>query len=111
MIITTFLKRLTLWRAQRGANVRTLEQYQASMSLPGTFKIIWSLRSWTATSIALVAIWSFYYVGSQASQREFLLQKQAENTDFYVLVPKMTTASIFMQGFADGEVANVNTLF
>ncbi|OQV09915.1 hypothetical protein CLAIMM_13989 [Cladophialophora immunda] len=70
-IISTLVRRYALWKAQTGARVSDLEQLQGSISLPSTLKLIWSLRAFTTMSAALVAIWSFYYLGSQASKQEF----------------------------------------
>jgi len=70
-IISTLVRRYALWKAQEGAYVSELEQLQGSISLPSTFKLIISLRAFTLTSAALVSVWSFYYLGSQASKREF----------------------------------------
>jgi hypothetical protein len=71
-VMSTLVRRYALWKAQRGAYVSELEQLQGSISLPSTFKMIISLRAFTLTSVALVCVWSFYYLGSQASKREFL---------------------------------------
>lgn len=70
-IMSTLVRRYALWKAQEGAYVSELEQLQGSISLPSTFKLIISLRAFTLTSAALVSVWSFYYLGSQASKREF----------------------------------------
>ncbi|OAL23163.1 hypothetical protein AYO20_11031 [Fonsecaea nubica] len=70
-IISTLVRRYALWKAQTGARIADLEQLQGSISLPSTIKLIWSLRAFTTMSAALVAIWSFYYLGSQASKQEF----------------------------------------
>lgn len=72
-IISTLLRRYALWKAERGATVAELEQYQASVSLPSTLKAIWSLRAFTITSIGLLFLWGWYYAGSQAIQREYAL--------------------------------------
>lgn len=70
-IMSTLVKRLALYRAQQGATVSDLEQLQASISLPSTIKTVFSLRKFTVSSAALVAVWSFYYLGSQSSKREY----------------------------------------
>jgi hypothetical protein len=58
--------------AQEGATVAKLEQLQASISLPGTLKAIWSLRTFTSrTSAALIIIWAWFYLGSQATTSEY----------------------------------------
>ncbi len=59
-IISTLVRRYALWKAQRGAYVSELEQLQGSISLPSTIKLIWSLRAFTSTSVALIGVWSFY---------------------------------------------------
>ena len=53
-IISTFVKKLALWKAQKGAYVSDLEQLQGSVSLPSTIKLIWSLRAFSATSLCLI---------------------------------------------------------
>lgn len=40
-IIATLVKRVALWRAQRGASVAALEQLHASTSLPKAISSIW----------------------------------------------------------------------
>ena len=58
--------------AQEGATVAKLEQLQASISLPGTLKAIWSLRTFTSrTSAALIIVWGWFYLGSQATTSEY----------------------------------------
>ena len=70
--MSTLVRRLTLYKAQGGARVSDLEQLQASISLPSTIKMVFSLRKFSKISIILVLAWSFYYIGSQASQREYV---------------------------------------
>jgi hypothetical protein len=43
-----------------------------STSLPSTIKMVLVLRRFTLTSLSLVALWAFYYLGSQASSREYV---------------------------------------
>ncbi|MBA7489708.1 hypothetical protein ES702_00242 [subsurface metagenome] len=62
---------MALYRAQEGATISDLEQLQASISLPSTIKMVFSLRKFTKMSAVLLAVWSFYYLGSQASKREY----------------------------------------
>ncbi|KAK5050769.1 hypothetical protein LTR84_003328 [Exophiala bonariae] len=82
-IMSTLVRRYALWKAQEGAYVPELEQLQGSISLPSTFKLIISLRAFTLTSVALVSVWSFYYLGSQASKREF---EQVSSAKFHKMV-------------------------
>jgi hypothetical protein len=72
--LATLMKRYTLWKAQQGATVAELEQYQASDSLPNTLKMIVLLRAFSWASFVLVFIWVFYYLGSQAVSREYTFQ-------------------------------------
>lgn len=69
--MTTMTRRFALYRAQEGAYINDIEQLQASISLPSTIKIVFTLRKFTAGSALLVVVWSFYYLGSQASKREY----------------------------------------
>lgn len=69
-IISTLLRRYALYKAQRGSYVSELEQLQGSISAVSTLRLIWSLRAFTSTSAALVVVWTFYYLGSQANKRE-----------------------------------------
>lgn len=80
------MRRIALWKAQKGSYVATLEQFQASISLTSTLKTIWSLRAFTLNSIALVFIWSFYYLGSQAARREFVTTNSGNTTTFDIAV-------------------------
>lgn len=72
-IVSIFVKRYALWKAQHGAYVADLEQLQGSVSLPSTLKLIWSLRSFGVKSLVLTLVWSFYYLGSQAVKLEYRL--------------------------------------
>lgn len=65
------VRRYALYKAQIGASVTQLEQYQASISLPSTLKMVVLLRAWNWVSLLLIFIWSWYYLGSQAAQREY----------------------------------------
>lgn len=71
--MTTVTRRYALYKAQKGAYIADLEQLQASISLPSTIKMVFSLQQFTKISILLVLSWSFYYTGSQASKREYAL--------------------------------------
>lgn len=71
-VMTTVTRRYALWKAQRGAYVSDLEQMCGSTSLPSTIKMVFVLRKFTLSSLALIALWSFYYLGSQASSREYV---------------------------------------
>lgn len=65
------VRRLALYKAQEGATIAKLEQLQASISLPGTLKAIWSLRTFGRTSAALLVVWAWFYLGSQATTSEY----------------------------------------
>lgn len=69
--MTTVTRRYALYQAQQGAYITDVEQLQASISLPSTIKMVFSLRKFTKFSVGLVVLWSFYYLGSQASKREY----------------------------------------
>ncbi|KAK5096205.1 hypothetical protein LTS08_007811 [Lithohypha guttulata] len=70
--VSTLLRRYALWKAQKGSYISELEQLQGSMSVTSTLTLIWSLRSWSTTSVGLVVVWTFYYLGSQANKRELM---------------------------------------
>jgi hypothetical protein len=56
-IVATLVRRYALWKAQKGASVAELEQLHSSISLPKALSLVWSLRSWTLTSVSLILIW------------------------------------------------------
>lgn len=58
-IIATLVRRYALWKAQKGGSVAELEQLHSSTSLPKSLSLIWSLRSWTLTSVVLVLMWNW----------------------------------------------------
>ena len=93
--MTTFVRRLALWKAQKGAYIGQLEQLQASISLPSTIKTVWSLRAFSFTSIALVSVWSFYYLGSQACKEEFRYQDSARFRKMWAAVQNSNAPSLF----------------
>lgn len=106
-IVSTLVKRYALWKAQKGAYISELEQLQGSVSMPSTFKLIWSLRAYSATSVGLVAIWCFYYLGSQASQREYKFATSAGFKKLPMGVPGPKMPSIFSSNLR--EVPTIST--
>lgn len=78
-----------------GASVTQLEQYQASISLPSTLKMVVLLRAWNWVSLLLVFIWSWYYLGSQAAQREYTYALSTPPTDTRVGFAVSNGPSIF----------------
>ncbi|KIW86642.1 uncharacterized protein Z519_12767 [Cladophialophora bantiana CBS 173.52] len=63
--------------AEKGATLGEIEQLHASISLTATLKTIWSLWRFTFTSLALIFLWSWYYVGSQAETRQHSYRNSA----------------------------------
>jgi hypothetical protein len=108
-IIATLVKRYALWKAQEGATIAKLEQYQASISLPGTLKTIVSLRSWTLTSVCLVLLWSFAYLGSQAVQHEYTYQLASSALATRVFFRSAQAPSFFQNssGLKSDPIVNV----
>ena len=106
LIIATSVRRLALFKAERGATVAELEQYQASISLPSTFRAIWSLRAFTFTSLALVFVWSWYYAGSQAAQREYAYHDSHSFRDY----PIAFLGPDAISPFEDGTYANYSVV-
>lgn len=112
-IMSTLVRRYALWKAQEGAYVSELEQLQGSISLPSTFKLIISLRAFTLTSVALVLVWSFYYLGSQACKREFLKVSSVNfhKMEGYTGGPEyLSGLSPAFVGQESGPLFNVDTL-
>ncbi|EXJ73738.1 uncharacterized protein A1O5_03500 [Cladophialophora psammophila CBS 110553] len=95
LIFTTFLKRFALWRAQDGEYVVRLEQYQASMSLISTLRSILVLRAFDSISVGLVILWSFYYLGSQASKDEYTYQACGPYSNFTIAYRNSSAPSAF----------------
>ena len=100
-IISTFVKRFALWKAQRGAYLSDLEQLQGSVSLPSTLKLIWSLRSFGLKSILLAAVWSFYYLGSQAVKLEYRLTISDDYRNVNTAIQKPNAPSYFSTDLAN----------
>jgi hypothetical protein len=71
VIVATTVRRYALWKAEKGATLGQIEQLHSSISLTATLKAIWSLRRFTLTGLGLIFVWSWYYVGSQATAREY----------------------------------------
>lgn len=94
-IISTFVKRFALWKAQKGAYVTDLEQLQGSVSLPSTLKLVWSLRSFGLQSVLLVLVWSFYYLGSQAVKMEYQLSPSDRPHQIKAAVQRSDAPSYF----------------
>ena len=106
-IMSTLVRRYALWKAQEGAYVSELEQLQGSISLPSTFKLIISLRAFTLTSAALVSVWSFYYLGSQASKREF---QKVSSASFHKMVG-YTGSQDYLSGLSPAFVQDPDKSF
>jgi hypothetical protein len=109
--MTTTVRRWALYKAQQGAYLSDLEQLHASISLPSTFKMIWSLRSFGALSVGLVFVWSFYYLGSQACKLEYRLTVALPRSKMGLAWPKADYPSKLISGSGiDGKllVQNMN---
>ena len=89
VIAATLFKRLALWKAQRGATLAELELLQASVSPTSTLRVMFSLRMFKITSLAMAATWIWYYAGSQAAQRELTIRNSGDALDwrFAILSP------------------------
>lgn len=117
LIITIVVRRLALYKAQEGATVAKLEQLQASISLPGTLKAIWSLRAFTSrTSAILLMIWGWFYLGSQATTSEY----EYRNSDAFWNVPiaffSPEKSSLFFSNHSRASVSqiqlsNINSMY
>ena len=93
--ISTVVKRFALYKAQIGASVASLEQYQASVSLPSSLKMIVLLRAWNWTSLLLIFVWSWYYLGSQAAQREYSYRVSSSAKNTVLISPSAQVPSDF----------------
>lgn len=108
LIITTLVRRLALFMAQEGsATVAKLEQLQASISLPGTLKAIWSLRSFGRTSCILLFVWGWFYLGSQAVTSEYKYKTSAAHRKVPMAYFSTERPSLF---YANGSPAVVSSL-
>ena len=63
VIASTLFKRLALWKSQRGATLAELELLQASVSPTSTLRVMFSLRMFKVTSLAMAGTWIWYYAG------------------------------------------------
>jgi hypothetical protein len=93
--MATLFKRFALWKAQEGATVAELEQYQASTSLPSTVKMVVLLRAFSWTSAGLVLLWSWFYLGSQAVSREFAYRDSGPYDNTILMSPDAEVLSLF----------------
>jgi hypothetical protein len=111
--IATLVKRFALWKAQEGATIAELEQYQASISLPSTIKMIVLLRAFTLASFGLVFVWSWYYLGSQAVSREYTFQLSSKKTHTQLIFPNAEVPSAFENATAlpSVQLSDLNSYF
>jgi hypothetical protein len=111
--IATLVKRYALWKAQEGATIAELEQYQASISLPSTIKMIVLLRVFSFASFALIFIWSWYYLGSQAVSREYTFQMSARTTHTHLIFPSAEVPSRFQNASSleSVDMSDLNSYF
>jgi hypothetical protein len=126
-IIATLVRRYALWKAQKGASVAELEQLHSSISLPKSLSLIWSLRSWTLTSVALVLMWSWsvfystidkdsnryrYYLGSQAVSRELRFFDSGAAYNLSITYANPSQPSIFERNMPSSvELATMSAKF
>ncbi|KIW08507.1 uncharacterized protein PV09_01401 [Verruconis gallopava] len=103
-IIATLVRRYALWKSQKGASVATLEQLHSSISLPKTLSLIWSLRAFSLTSVLLVLIWSWYYLGSQAVSRELAFHDSAVPYNVKMAYPSSSGPSAFDFGVPNSTI-------
>ena len=101
--MTTSMRRLALYMAQRGATIGKLEQFQASISLPSTIKLVWSLRAYNFTSVGLVSIWAFYYLGSQACKDEYQHVNSGRYKTVEIAYMESTAPSLFQSRNSSSE--------
>ena len=103
--------------AQEGATVAKLEQLQASISLPGTLKAIWSLRTFTSrTSAALIIIWGWFYLGSQATTSEYEYRTSGSYQKMQMAYYSPQKPSLFFSEHSvvkvpDVTLSNLNSMF
>lgn len=116
LVITTGVRRLALYLAHEGATISKLEQLQASTSLTGTVQVIWSLRTFGRTSAALLLLWSWYYLGSQATTEEYKYRtsKTARKMDIAYFSPQKQ--SLFYSNHSTVDlpevtISNINSIF
>lgn len=100
-IMSTFVKRYALWKAQEGAYLSDLEQLQGSVSLPSTLKLIWSLGSYSTLSATLIFVWIFYYLGSQAAKDEYIASNSEPFRYHDAVFQRPDTPTPFSPGFMD----------
>lgn len=98
IIISNTMRRLALYKAERGASLGHIEQLFASTSLAGTLKAVWSLRAFTMTSVGLIFLWAWYYVGSQASTREYTYAESGRFGTEHIAFLGPQAASPFEEG-------------
>jgi hypothetical protein len=112
-IVATCVKRYTLWKAQKGAALAKLEQLQASVSLTNTIKMIFLLRAFSWTSVALILVWSWYYLGSQAAQREYVYRQGPSQYHRTVFFQSATAPSSFSNSsdLSDVQITDIDSLF
>ena len=101
LILTTFLRRLALWKVQTGEFVARLEQNQTSMSLISTLRSILALKAFDSISVGLVVLWSFYYLGSQASKDEYEYQVCGSPSKFNATFRSASAPSAFQNASFD----------
>jgi hypothetical protein len=109
--IATLVKRFALWKAQDGATIAQLEQLQASTSLPSTIKMVFLLRAINWMSLALIFIWAWYYLASQAAQREYTYQTSDKYHQSNLTYGNPKAPSAFLRNLTDVELANINAAF
>jgi hypothetical protein len=111
--MATLFKRFALWKAQEGATVGELEQYQASVSLPGTVKMAVLLRAFSWTSVGLIVLWSWFYLGSLAVSSEYTSSESKVHTNQTLIIPSVKAPSIFQNatGATNMQIRVTNSAF
>lgn len=117
LIVTTVVRRLALYKAQEGATIAKLEQLQASISLPGTLRAAWSLRCFKSrTSVVLLLIWTFYYLGSQATTSEYGYRLSSASHKLPMVYFNVKKPSMFYSSYSTVKVtelalSNINAIY
>jgi hypothetical protein len=73
-VVGNAIKVFAQYRAERGATLGTLEQLMGSQTVASTVKTVYLLRAFGLYTLALLVIWAFNPLGSQASFRGVYLK-------------------------------------
>ncbi|KAH0537230.1 hypothetical protein FGG08_005972 [Glutinoglossum americanum] len=99
------MKKLALFRAERGISLALLERLMGSSSLAGALKSLYMLRTLSLAGVAIVLLWSLSPVGGQASLRLMTTANRSSTASIPLRYLDSSDAATMVTSFESGDSA------